>query len=223
MNWNKEFKENWHKGINGNYQTIHFAAKVLSNLDMRHFEKIERAKSFLDYGCALGQTSIIFGALFMNLDITCYDISEFALNEISKKSPIIGVTNQKPDCKNYDIVYCSNVIEHFDEVNLDEFEANEMTIFLVPYDQIIDGWPGEPEQNSMGDHKISFSVKNFKRKLGKLERTLYKPIKSTVLNMGTDDQLLVVYEKFDDLTEKDIDFEKKQVIERYDYLMDRIK
>jgi hypothetical protein len=99
-----------------------------------------------------------------------------------------------------------------------------MSIFLVPYDQNLEGWPGEPEptdEEKPGHHINSMSRKNFPKKLGELERTVFKPIKSTVKNMGTSDQLLVIYERLDEKTMKDIEFEKKQTVERFDYLNNR--
>lgn len=225
MDWNKELKENWEKGINGNYQTAHFISQVLANIDMRHYEKLSKAKTLLDFGCAFGQASIILSALFRNLEITCFDTAEVAISKIKKEQPEFNATTERQDSKNYDVVYCSNTIEHFKSINLDDFEAKEILIILVPYDQNLQGWPGEPEPiegQTPGGHEITFSRKNFPKKIGNLERTMFKPIKETVKNMGTGDQLLVVYEKYDEITKKDIEFEKKQTNERFEYLTKRL-
>lgn len=225
MDWNKELKENWEKGINGNYQTAHFVSQVLANIDMRHFEKLSKAKSLLDFGCAFGQASIVLSSLFKNLEITCFDTAEVAVDKIKKKQPGFNVTTKKQDANLYDVVYCSNTIEHFSSINLNDFEAKEMLIILVPYDQNLQGWPGdlEPKEGEKpGGHEITFSRKNFPKTIGKLERTMFKPIRETVKNMGTGDQLLVVYEKYDEIAEKDIEFEKKQTNERFEYLGNRL-
>jgi SAM-dependent methyltransferase len=225
MDWNKELKENWEKGINGNYQTAHFISQVLANIDMRHYEKLDSAKRLLDYGCAMGQAAKILGALFPKLKILCYDKSDYAMEKIKENSLEVISSMPKKLRDEFDVIYCSNTIEHFDNLNLCEFEAKEMTIFLVPYDQNLQGWPGEPvpeKGNTPGGHTKVFSRKDFPKQLGSLERTVFKPIKETVKNMGTSDQLLVIYEKFDEQTKKDIAFEKKQVEERFDYLDNRL-
>ena len=213
-NWDNEYKHNWEKGINGSYQTIHLVSHMLSNIDIRHFEKLEKSNSLIDFGCAFGQASKIFNSLFENLNVTAYDFSEVATNKIKG----INTTNIEPVINDFDILYCSNVLEHIKGFDINKFEAREMSIFLVPYDQEIN--EAEILDNSI-NHINSLSLKDFPKKLGKLTRTTFRIIKSTISNMATETQILIIYEKIDDATIKDIEFEKEQLNRRFEHLTNR--
>jgi hypothetical protein len=219
MDWKKELKENWRKGIDGKFQTILFAMNSLSNLNPRQMERIEKANNILDFGCALGGASKIFKAFNEKIVYTGYDkySKELALKEVQKDI----FTDIKPNCLDYDIVYSSQNLCYGDITKLSDLEAKEMLIILEPYDQNFDGYPDETEKQNPGGHDTGLSRVDFPKKLGNLTRTTFKCIPYTSKDLNDCNMILVVYEKLDSKTLYDIDYDRTERNNRYEYLEKR--
>lgn len=108
--WNYRLLLNW-TSAGGSEQTEGFAISLFDNVNLKEMA----FSSVLDYGCALGDSAPIFRKFNKSLDIYLWDISEIGLNKAIKKYSSIDV--KRWNCKTkVDFVYCSNVIEHVDDV-----------------------------------------------------------------------------------------------------------
>jgi len=106
--WNFRMKFDWN-AVGGSQQTSLFAASLFANID---FRKLDKISSFLDYGCATGDSTPYVKIFFPDTKIYLYDLSEQGLAKaIRRYSRFIDVEKYIPNQK-YDFVYCSNVIEH---------------------------------------------------------------------------------------------------------------
>ena len=225
MDWKNEIVENWRKGIDGKFQTALFAMNALSNLNPRQLERIEKAQNVLDIGCALGGAAKIFKSINNEINYIGYDkySVELAKQEVTDES----FTDKKQDCKLNDIVYCSQML-CYDDIKLEDLEANEMLIILEPSDQNFDGWPDEYDKSSEdiekpGGHTKALTRKDFPKKLGELRRTTFKLIPYTSKDLNDCYMTLIVYEKLDEKTLYDIDFDRTERENRFEFLEKRQK
>lgn len=106
--WDFRMKYDWNF-VGGGEQTLYLAAGAMANVDLKRLKGI---KSVLDFGCATGDSSILFKIFFPDIKIYLYDISDSGIQKaLSKYSRFLPVFNHSNNNK-YDLVYCSNVIEH---------------------------------------------------------------------------------------------------------------
>ncbi len=73
--WNFRMKYDW-SSVGGSGQTQIFAASLFANVDFRAVTNID---SVLDFGCATGDSSIIFRLFFPSAQIYLYDLSDKGL------------------------------------------------------------------------------------------------------------------------------------------------
>lgn len=217
IDWDNEFTKNWRSGIDGKFQTIHFAANAVANLNMRQLETIENAKSILDYGCALGNAKNIFKSINEDINYFGFDTSNVASN-IGKDvycEPAIS-----------DIVYSCNVMSY--GITLQELAKNsrKMIVILEPYDQSFDGWPHEfdsdkNEDENPGLHTRQISLSDFPAIYGDLIRSTFKPIQITNKDLNSQMMVLVVYELKTKRLVYDVAYDKCESNARLNHLVDR--
>ncbi len=114
--WNMRFDTNWEEYA-GSQQT-EFFAKIACDMFPEWFIRNVKQEqyTFCDIGCALGNGVDIISK-FLGIRVTGIDFSEEAIKKAKEMYPWYefyrdDVRNLSID-KNYDIVYCSNVLEHF--------------------------------------------------------------------------------------------------------------
>lgn len=106
--WDFRMKYDWNF-VGGGEQTFFFAAGAMANVDIPDPSSIE---TILDYGCATGDSSIILKIFFPNSKIALHDLSKVGVEKaIAKYGRFLPVTTLE-DGEKFDLVYCSNVIEH---------------------------------------------------------------------------------------------------------------
>lgn len=109
--WDFRMKYDWNF-VGGGDQTLYLAAGAMANVNIN---KLKNINSVLDFGCATGDSAIIFKIFFPHIQIFLYDISESGMQKaLSKYSRFLPVSRHVDEQK-YDLVYCSNVIEHVSE------------------------------------------------------------------------------------------------------------
>ena len=135
--WDEEFRTKWIYGIDGRLQTAYYASLFLTSVDNTILEIIQNADSMLDYGCALGEATNILNTI--NHNVTGYDFSEEAINLAKINFPHLTFKNELSFLDKYDVIYCSNVLEHFEDpyTKLEEMSehCNHYIIILAPYNQ----------------------------------------------------------------------------------------
>lgn len=143
--WNSRFSANWERS-DGRLQTALFAT-AFALLD----EKFEVA-SILDYGCGCGDSLPVLRMKYPHADLYYYDFSAEAMNRAGSFYANIAKPMEMPTSTVFDLVYCSNVIEHIAEPVAFCRElaklAGKYVVIQVPYDQRhSDGALLSPERN----------------------------------------------------------------------------
>lgn len=114
--WNKRFDTDWNE-YGGNQQT-EFFAKIACDMFPEWFVRDIKLNQYTlcDIGCALGDGVDILSK-FLGIRASGMDFSEEAINKAKERYPqyefytddVINLS----EVKIYDIIYCSNVLEHF--------------------------------------------------------------------------------------------------------------
>lgn len=185
--WENEFKTQWVYGsIDGRLQTTYYVSLVLLILHQKYLEEMQKAASILDFGCALGEATNVLSSI--NSNVVGYDFSNEATRMARVNFPHLTFKNEIGPYDNFDIIYCSNVLEHFKNpieqtIKLSKI-CNKYIIILVPYEQ---------EPNYF--HFYRFNFNEFENKIPNF-KLVYKMVAQTtnvVLDGGR--QILYVLEK----------------------------
>lgn len=138
--WNKRFKSDWDDF--GGIQQTEFFAKLACELLPEWFIRDIKMKeySFCDMGCALGNGVDVLSK-FLGIKVSGKDFSEEAIETATELYPNYefeqaDITNLRSD-NQYDVVFCSNVLEHFSDPwkiaqNLSNISIHYL-VFLVPF------------------------------------------------------------------------------------------
>lgn len=201
--WNEEFgSRRWETGIDGNEQTKLFAEIAYSLLSPTIKANIYINNNYLDFGCAYGQGIEYFlKKIAPENDIDPYfcgvDFAEEAIIQAKLQYEnyqfFIDIDSacKQIQKKCFDVIYCSNVLEHYEKpgVIFNQLIENSCNyvIILVPYQQRIEG-----------SHVYTFTKENLENliylypewnivqqtEIGKIDK-LYSPVP----------QILTVYKK----------------------------
>lgn len=114
--WNKRFDTDWNE-YSGSQQT-EFFAKIACDMFPEWFTRDIKVKQYTlcDLGCALGN-GVDFLSKYLNISASGMDFSEEGILKAKEMFPQYeftreDITNLKSN-KEYDIIFCSNVLEHF--------------------------------------------------------------------------------------------------------------
>jgi len=137
------FRSNW-EANNGRLQTALFAAGfVVATQDSLPDEDIQ---SILDYGCGCGESLPVLRMRFPKAALCYYDFSRAAMRRAAKYYGSMASAFDPTSGRTFDLVYCSNVIEHVADlrafvVSLADL-ARRYVAILAPYDERhVDGAP----------------------------------------------------------------------------------
>ncbi len=138
--WQHYLAEHWDAN-DGAGQTRHFMQRLVAELPEAEREWLaEGSPRVLDWGCAHGEGVAEFGRAFPNARVAGLDIAAGAVAEARRRHPghefHVGGGTEVP--AGYDVLLCSNTLEHFHEPQpvLEGIcaAARELAIVLVPYD-----------------------------------------------------------------------------------------
>ena len=160
---NKYFQEDgaWEQN-KGRQQTelfAHYFDQVVTFTDQKF--------TLLDVGCALGQAAAFFSRRYPNAEISATDISEVAISRCRKQYGELAhffAAEIKDISGCYDVIYCSNVLEHFhdfaDKARRLSGHCQRLCI-MVPYNEHKRGGHVlTPNPNSL-EHQITFLENSF--------------------------------------------------------------
>ena len=159
---NTYFEENgaWEQG-NGPKQT---------ELFVRYFNEVitfpNHKITLLDVGCALGQAAVFFAHRYPRAAVSATDVSEVAINRGKKQygNDVHFFTEDIGRIQGeYDVIYCSNVLEHFcDFIDKTRHIAKccKRLCIMVPYNQRKRGRKLVPDAGSI-DHQYTFDEDSF--------------------------------------------------------------
>jgi SAM-dependent methyltransferase len=189
--WDNRFSsgswDEWH----GQQQTQFFMQLLISYLPLEVFKDIyQNALSLIDFGCAKGQGCLELYKSFPSSEITGLDFSSEAIHQARLLYPTLNfrTTPLSPDKDKYDVVYCSNVLEHLsdwtDYIKLFTEVAQKYIIILVPYKNLI-----------FDEHVVSFDDDSFPTEISGFKTIDTKIIDTWNSNFWNGSQLLKIYQK----------------------------
>lgn len=130
--WNTRYKTNW-EICNGRLQTALFASAFVL-LDEKFI-----VSSILDYGCGCGDSLPILKMKYAEAELYYYDFSKEAMKKANHYYSDLAKQLDEHDNMKYDLVYCSNVIEHVPDVigfvnNIIKL-SNKYIVIQAPYNE----------------------------------------------------------------------------------------
>ena len=217
--WEERFESGSWDEFNGRKQTAFFMHVALEYLPNWLIEDIDiNDYGILDAGCAKGEGTSILKQCFTKSDVTGVDFSESAINDAKNSYPACDFfCHDVKDIKEkYDVVFCSNVLEHFKKP-FNELEklvdiSGKYLVLLLPF----------KEEHLHKEHFVRFDYNSFTYQVKDFYQCYYKVINTSKIE-GTfwpGKQILLVYvnKNYIDTTKMKLsrchngDFEEKENI-----------
>ena len=214
--WNERFDTNW-LDYAGDKQTIFFAELLCEMLPQTLVNEIrEKEYSVCDMGCALGEAVPILCRKFA-VDVEGMDFSEEAIKKASETYQDhkfwVGDLTKLNKEKAYDVIICSNVLEHFINPwkiakNLSEV-SNKYMILMFPYKETL----------KIDEHMYHFSEQVIPMRINDFSLIYVNTVdgKSFKESYYPDQQVLLVYKKkcenmvlLSDVTEGSVGAQKRK-------------
>lgn len=164
--WDKRFAEDWESN-SGEAQSVFFinlAQELLPDWFKDHFRKEQL--SLCDWGCAEGDGTNVLAKGYPKNKITGIDFADTAIEKAKLKFPktkfeAIDLLTEKHK-QRYDVVFTSNVLEHFDKPwktfeKISNF-ANDFVVVMVPFE--------EDPSARIPEHFASFTLDNIPVSIG---------------------------------------------------------
>ena len=133
----------WDK-VNGDALTECFGRCILENLNPEVTEYLETARTWvLDWGCARGQTAVLFRERFPRARVVGLDFAERAITQARQRYGGHFIYEREGRIRwDWDVIVNSNVLEHLPDpigvVREHLSHTNAYYIILVPYDENLD-------------------------------------------------------------------------------------
>jgi hypothetical protein len=157
--WDAYSRDGWEKN-NGREQTKLFAEYFLKKVK---FPK--RVNSLLDVGCAMGDALPVFHQHYPDINLFGCDFSEYFILQAQESYGSIAhfsVCSFEQIKSVYDVIYCSNVLEHFEtyrDIARKLLEHCNWLYVLVPYQEMNNGQPLQPALDQW--HVTTFNKQSF--------------------------------------------------------------
>lgn len=159
-NWEIYMNTNWLKN-NGRDQTRLFAHYFLEKIILP-----DDIRTILDVGCAFGDALPVFHKKYPRLKLTGCDVSHYAIQEAQNSYGEFAEFKNWSFNEiqgNYDAIYCSNVLEHFENyLDIAKKLVNHCNYcyIMTPYRELLEGNPLSVSINQW--HVVTFDKNSFK-------------------------------------------------------------
>jgi SAM-dependent methyltransferase len=157
--WEAYFKDGWERN-NGRQQTRLFCRFFLETVPLP-----ASARSLLDVGCGMGDALPEFKERYPHLQLTGCDVSTYAIEKARESYGDLAqfeTWSFEQISGHFDIIYCSNTLEHFDnylDIARQLLARCDWLYVLVPYLQFKEGKPIKPGPGQW--HMATFSKGSF--------------------------------------------------------------
>lgn len=137
--WDHRFSSNW-EIQNGRTQSTLFA----TGFSLTNFARSINPKSVLDYGCGLADSMPVLKMAFPEASLHFYDFSSVAMDKASLNYGTIANAYDFKDPRKFELVYCSNVIEHITDENLVGFlsdlisKSSKYVVIQAPFQEYLE-------------------------------------------------------------------------------------
>lgn len=196
--WDERFINDW-EDLEGRQQTNFFVDILINNLPEWMNSTLQDV-TVCDAGCAEGQGTNIFKQKYQTIDIDGIDFSEVAIEKAKGLYPNIRFF--KDDIYNlskcYDIIFISNVLEHFNnpfEIVKKLLEKTKQhLIIMVPFQEV----------ERLSEHFYTFNYDSFPIGINEFVLSYFKEVDCRLIQNSLWDgkQAVVIYTKQTLLTEK---------------------
>ena len=192
--WNNRFDTDWNE-FSGDKQTEFFAKLMCDQLPVELVKEIRfKEYSVCDMGCAEGDAIPVLTKT-LNVSVDGMDFSESAIEKAKQKNPNsnfwTGDLLELSLERKYDVIICSNVLEHFSTPwtifkNLVKV-ANEYVVVMVPYKEKLD----------IDEHMYQFSEENIPLAVDEFSLWYVSTVDGQAYenSMYPDQQILLVYKR----------------------------
>lgn len=201
--WEGRFREDWDSN-NGEVQSTFFG-NIAVGLFPDWFKKYlkKESPSFLDWGCAEGEGTNVLHKKFPHVKMVGIDFSDTAISKAQAKFKgidfkAVDLLATKKHSVKYDVVFSSNVFEHFHDPwkifeSVSQY-ANDFVVILTPF--------CEPANSRIPEHFYSFTPDAIPARIGEWS-LVYVTVKNTAVMKNTlwgGEQVMMIYAKSSTLT-----------------------
>lgn len=190
--WDKRFQSDWDK-YSGEEQTEFFAEMTCRLLPAWLVKSIRMNKYIIcDMGCACGEAVNILSK-YLNTKVCGMDFANSAIEIAKKKYPIYhfeqGDISNLDTGKKFDVVYCSNVLEHFytpwDMAEKMAMAAKHYLILQIPF----------REQLTIDEHFFKFDTNIIPLQIGEFALVNLETVNGSEIpgTLYPDQQVLLIY------------------------------
>jgi hypothetical protein len=190
--WNYRYQTDWDY-YGGMEQTVFFCKLALNHLPSWLLEEIHsNSYRICDVGCAGGEGVHLLSQYFPSSSVMGIDFSDEAVKKASRRYPKLQFRceNLEAMTGDYDVIFSSNVIEHFKDpiaiLNSLLNYANKYVFILVPFQEY---------DNISNEHVFIFDYDTFPPRIGRfqIKYTVEIDCKSMPNTYWPGKQLLVIY------------------------------
>jgi len=150
--WDHRFSSNW-EIQNGRTQSTLFAA----GFSLTNFARSIKPSSILDFGCGLADSMPVLKMAFPEASLYFYDFSSVAMDMASLNYGSISKRTELNDQRKFELVYCSNVIEHITNENLVGFlndlisKSSKYVVIQAPFQEYLEDGSRISSQNKSNE------------------------------------------------------------------------
>ena len=177
----------WEENM-GREQTAYFANEAIQRLPENVRSVLDEGGTLLDYACALGDAANAFRQKFPAARITGYEWASVGRDKAAAAYPDLEFICELPTERMFDVVYCSNMLEHID---LFRDEMIRQTGFVSKFYVVLVPW--EETYPLVPSHVHSFNTSNFPPALPDFVCVHYQEFPTNTYWWGK--QYLVIYER----------------------------
>lgn len=160
--WDRRFQEDW-ESLNGRQQSRFFSRIAIKNFPDWLVREIKSEKlSIIDWGCALGDGTDLIKSCFPDSQVIGVDFSKSAIDVATKRYSSIEFRCEnwilscvESEIKHSDIVFSSNVLEHFED-----WKSVLSNLILKTEKALILALPFEEDDRGL-EHFVSFYEHSF--------------------------------------------------------------
>lgn len=192
--WNDYFRDHWEANT-GREQTRHFMVRLAASIPSPVREWMERdERRVLDWGCALGEGVEELRRAFPRAAVEGLDFSESAIRRGRELYPGVALSTtqefeaRSPDDQRFDVVVCSNCLEHFADPIAKMRE--QLRLCAGVYIAMV---PLEEPFPLCESHAVSLAASDFPEQVDHFRRLCAMPIDVDPRYWPLGKQLLVVY------------------------------
>lgn len=200
--WEGRFREDW-DSKNGDKQSTFFGDVAVGLLPgwFKNYLKDE-SPTFLDWGCAEGEGTNVLHKKFPNVKMTGIDFSDTAIKNANTRFngidfQAVDLLTAKKHQEKYDVVFLSNVLEHFHDPwktfeSISKY-ANRFVVAMTPF--------SEPVKNRTPEHFYSFTPETIPTRIGEWS-LVFVAVKNTAAMRGTrwdGEQVMMIFANNGDL------------------------